>query len=63
MTGSEKREQHNYAAVDLGSNSFHMVIAQVDNDSLHLIDRLREPVRMGSGLDENKNIDDPRHNL
>jgi exopolyphosphatase/guanosine-5'-triphosphate,3'-diphosphate pyrophosphatase len=40
------------AAVDLGSNSFHMIVARVSNGQLHIIDRLRETVRLGSGLDK-----------
>lgn len=39
-------------AIDLGSNSFHMVIAQIKNGQLKIIDRLREPVRLADGLDE-----------
>jgi exopolyphosphatase / guanosine-5'-triphosphate,3'-diphosphate pyrophosphatase len=38
------------AAIDLGSNSFHMIIAKWDNDQLVIVDRLRDPVRMGWGL-------------
>lgn len=38
------------AAIDLGSNSFHMIIAKWDNDQMVVIDRLRDPVRMGWGL-------------
>ena len=38
------------AAIDLGSNSFHMIIAKWDNGQLVLLDRLREPVRLGWGL-------------
>ena len=34
------------AAVDLGSNSFHMVIARVDHGGLQIVDRIREPVRL-----------------
>jgi len=40
------------AAVDLGSNSFHMMVARPDGPELQIIDRLREPVRLASGLDE-----------
>ena len=40
------------AAVDLGSNSFHMVVARCSHGQLVIIDRLREPVRLGAGLDE-----------
>ncbi|MEY3013067.1 MAG: hypothetical protein RIT45_1802 [Pseudomonadota bacterium] len=39
------------AAVDLGSNSFHMVVARRVGDELQLIDRLREPVRLAAALD------------
>ena len=40
------------AAVDLGSNSFHLVVARLSNDQLVVVDRLREMVRLGGGLDE-----------
>lgn len=38
------------AAVDLGSNSFHMVVARVHHGQLAIVDRLREMVRLASGL-------------
>lgn len=44
------------AAVDLGSNSFHMVVARLDNDQLVLVDRLRESVRLGEGLNNDKSL-------
>ncbi len=40
------------AAVDLGSNSFHMVVARHLHGQLTIMDRLREPVRLAFGLDE-----------
>ena len=39
------------AALDLGSNSFHMVVAQQVLGQLRVVDRLRETVRMAEGLD------------
>lgn len=39
------------AAIDLGSNSFHMVVAKTVLGQLRIIDRLREPVRLADGLD------------
>ena len=30
------------AAVDLGSNSFHMIVAKLDNEQLVVLDRLRD---------------------
>ncbi|MCB9763625.1 MAG: Ppx/GppA family phosphatase [Alphaproteobacteria bacterium] len=40
------------AAVDLGSNSFHMVIARVEADGLHPIDARKARVRLAAGLDD-----------
>jgi exopolyphosphatase / guanosine-5'-triphosphate,3'-diphosphate pyrophosphatase len=45
------------AAVDLGSNSFHMVVARYSHGQLVVIDRLREMVRLASGVEENGRID------
>ena len=38
------------AAVDLGSNSFHMVVGELRHGQLTIIDRLRETVRLAEGL-------------
>ncbi len=40
------------AAVDLGSNSFHMVVARYSHGQITIVDRLREMVRLAAGLDE-----------
>ena len=45
------------AAVDLGSNSFHMVVARYSHGQLVVIDRLRETVRLAAGVEENGRID------
>lgn len=45
------------AAVDLGSNSFHLQIGRVVHDQIYLLDDLREPVRLGAGLTRDKRID------
>jgi exopolyphosphatase/guanosine-5'-triphosphate,3'-diphosphate pyrophosphatase len=39
------------AAVDLGSNSFHMVIARVVDGHLKVVDRMRERVQLARGMD------------
>jgi exopolyphosphatase/guanosine-5'-triphosphate,3'-diphosphate pyrophosphatase len=47
------------AAIDLGSNSFHMIVARLEESgTLSIIDRLRENVRLGGGLDKNGIIDE-----
>ncbi|MDD3608285.1 MAG: exopolyphosphatase [Halothiobacillaceae bacterium] len=40
------------AAVDLGSNSFHMLVARVQDGQVHILDRIKEMVRLAAGLDE-----------
>lgn len=50
------QENRILAAVDLGSNSFHMIVAKMDHDQMRVLDKLREPVRLGAGLDENNNL-------
>ncbi len=44
-------------AVDLGSNSFHMVIARFSHGQLIVMDRLRESVRLAAGLDRRNRLD------
>lgn len=39
-----------FAAADLGSNSFHLVVARYGRGELRVIDRLRESVRLAAGL-------------
>ena len=46
------------AAVDLGSNSFHMVVARHSHGQLVILDRLREMVRLAAGLGESGRLDE-----
>jgi exopolyphosphatase / guanosine-5'-triphosphate,3'-diphosphate pyrophosphatase len=48
-----QQTQHHLAAIDLGSNSFHMVVARIEDGHIHILDNLKEMVRLGAGLDEN----------
>ena len=45
-----------YAAVDLGSNSFHLVISRYEHGRFVVVDRHRESVRLASGLDVKGNL-------
>ncbi|MBU2718979.1 Ppx/GppA family phosphatase [Acidithiobacillus ferridurans] len=45
------------AAVDLGSNSFHMVVAEEVGSDIRLHDRLREGVRLAEGLRDDGSLD------
>jgi exopolyphosphatase/guanosine-5'-triphosphate,3'-diphosphate pyrophosphatase len=44
-----------FAAIDLGSNSFHLVVAREEEHALTVIDRERDMVRLAAGLDS-KNL-------
>lgn len=48
------------ASVDMGSSSFRLVVARVEelnnHPQIYMIDSLREPVRLGAGLDEHNNL-------
>lgn len=45
------------AAVDLGSNSFHLIVARVLHGELVVVDRLRETTRLAAGLDRERRLD------
>jgi len=45
------------AAVDLGSNSFHLQVGRVVDGQIYPLDALREMVRLGAGLTAEKRID------
>jgi exopolyphosphatase/guanosine-5'-triphosphate,3'-diphosphate pyrophosphatase len=45
-------------AVDLGSNSFHMLVARVVGGEVHVVDKLKERVALAEGLDAQKNLTD-----
>lgn len=41
-----------YAVIDLGSNSFHMLITRLVADSVQTVDKVKRKVRLASGLDK-----------
>lgn len=45
------------AAVDLGSNSFHLIVARVRPGELMVLDRLKEMVRLAGGLRADRTLD------
>jgi exopolyphosphatase/guanosine-5'-triphosphate,3'-diphosphate pyrophosphatase len=42
------------AAIDLGSNSFHMVLAKADHGEIRILERLGEKVQLAAGLDDQR---------
>ena len=47
-----------YAGIDLGSNSFHMIVARLEHGQFRIIDRIKDMVRLGGGLDDSGRLDD-----
>lgn len=45
-----------FAAVDLGSNSFHLLVVRNVDGVLHPIDKLKERVRLAAGLDARRRL-------
>lgn len=45
-----------YAVIDLGSNSFHMMIARLVADSVQIVDKVKRKVRLASGLNEHNQL-------
>ncbi|MDM7861562.1 guanosine-5'-triphosphate,3'-diphosphate pyrophosphatase [Alteromonas sp. ASW11-36] len=46
-----------YAAIDLGSNSFHMVIVHVVNGSVQIVGKIKQKVRLAAGLNDQMELD------
>ncbi len=44
------------AAIDLGSNSFHLIVARMDHGELRPVERIGEKVQLAAGLDEDNNL-------
>ncbi|MDH3621671.1 MAG: exopolyphosphatase [Gammaproteobacteria bacterium] len=53
---SETAQPEIIAAVDLGSNSFHMIVGELRHGQLAILDRIRETVRLAEGLSESGDI-------
>ncbi|PSW11041.1 exopolyphosphatase [Photobacterium sanctipauli] len=54
---TEQPRPREIAAIDMGSNSFHMVVARIVGQSLQIISRHKQRVHLASGLDEHHNLD------
>ena len=57
--GNNKTSMQNgtrLAAVDLGSNSYRLEIGHLDHGQIHRTEYLKETVRQGNGLDEERNL-------
>lgn len=53
---SEATTSKPVAAIDLGSNSFHLIVATWNGRRLKTVDRRKEMVRIAGGLDDHRNL-------
>ena len=51
--------ENTYAAVDLGSNSFHLLVVREVDGQVHVVDKMRERVRLAKALNEEAMIVGP----
>ena len=55
---SPLNQEQLYAAVDLGSNSFHLVVVRVLAGNVHIIGKVKQKVRLAAGLDDDMMLDE-----
>ncbi len=53
---SDNPQPREFAAIDLGSNSFHMIVARIVNGSIQILSRIKRRVRLAEGLDEHRQL-------
>ncbi|MFC0179969.1 Ppx/GppA phosphatase family protein [Thorsellia kenyensis] len=58
MTFQELKENEFFGVIDLGSNSFHLLIARYSEGHLYPVSRLRRKVQLANGLDASFNLSD-----
>lgn len=46
------------ATIDLGSNSFHMLLANVDGDKIRVLEQLGEKVQLAAGITDDLHLDE-----
>lgn len=46
-----------YAAIDMGSNSFHMMVVRLKDGHVQILNKIKQKVRLASGLDDHNLLD------
>lgn len=58
MPQSQAKNLSLIAAIDLGSNSFHMVVAKAQNGEIRILERLGEKVQLAAGIDDERKLNE-----
>lgn len=53
---SQQSKTELYAALDMGSNSFHLVVARVVSGAVQIVSKVKQKVRLAEGLDEQNKL-------
>ena len=53
---STNQRAQKFGALDLGSNSFHLIIAEESHGRIKILDRQKETIRLAEGITKNKQI-------
>jgi len=56
----QENQPDTYAALDLGSNSFHLLIASIAEEELQVIDKHKEMIRLAAGFDVNNQLSESK---
>jgi exopolyphosphatase/guanosine-5'-triphosphate,3'-diphosphate pyrophosphatase len=54
ITATDHIEEQLLAAIDLGSNSFHIVVAQLDQGELRTVDVMSDKVQLAAGINDKR---------
>ena len=60
---STNQRAQKFGALDLGSNSFHLIIAEESHGRIKILDRQKETIRLAEGITKNKKITKSAENL
>ena len=55
-TNIPQYDAQHYAVVDLGSNSFHLLITRINNDKITTVNKVKRKVRLAAGLNEQNEL-------
>lgn len=56
-------DEHHYAVVDLGSNSFHLLITRLTGNHIETVNKVKRKVRLAAGLNNDNALSDEAINL
>ena len=56
LHGTQHAQPPLLAALDLGSNNFHLIVARVEHGEIRPVERIGEKVQLAAGIDDNGNL-------